>query len=84
MDEKNGNNYTLFANGLTQLKPILQELSNVTRIVWMQQAPIVDAPNTQYYITPTFVAKVHHYNAGMRSILKSIYYALVQKLEEPY
>ena len=70
MDEKNGNNYTWFVNGLTQLKPILQELSNVTRIVWMQQTPIVDAPNTQHYITHTFLAKVHQYNAGMRAILE--------------
>ena len=69
MAERQGNDYHLFIKGLTKLKPIVQELSRITRIVWMQQAPIVDASNTRHYITHTFLAKLHHYNAGMRSIL---------------
>ena len=70
MDERNGNDYAPFAKGLAELRPILKELSKVTRIVWMQQAPIVDAGNTQHWISHTFLAKLHHYNAGMRSILR--------------
>ena len=70
MDERNGNNYAPFVKGLKQLKPILEELSNVTRVVWMQQAPIVDASNTKHYITHSFLAKVHRYNTGMREILE--------------
>ena len=68
MDVKNGNDYALFAKGLMKLKPILQELSKVARVVWMQQAPIVDASNTVHYLTHSFLAKVHRYNAGMREI----------------
>ena len=70
MDERNGNNYAPFVKGLKQLKPILEELSNVTRVVWMQQAPIVDASNTKHYITHSFLAKVQRYNTGMREILE--------------
>ena len=66
---RNDNNYTSFAIGLTKLKPILHELTNVTRVVWMQQAPIVDANNTEHYTFHSFLAKVHRYNAGMREIL---------------
>ncbi len=68
MTPQNGNDYALFAKGLTNLKPILQELSNVTRIVWIQQAPIVDGRKTKYAFR--FLGKVHGYNAGMREILK--------------
>ena len=70
MTEGHWNDYKLFANGLTQLKPILKELSNKKRIVWMQQAPIVCASNTPVDMTETFCAKLPHYNAGMRSILE--------------
>ena len=69
MSERHGNDYQLFSKGLTQLKPILKELSVVTRIVWMLQAPIVDASNTIHY-TDTYLAKLPHYNAGVRTILK--------------
>ena len=66
-----GNNYTLFIEGLTRLRPILQELSNVTRIVWMQQAPVVDSTCVKHFLY-NFITKLHHYNAAMRSILKSV------------
>lgn len=82
MHEKNGNNYKLFANGLTQLKPILRKLSNVTRIVWLQQAPILHSAKDMYR-KPFFTAKLPHYNAAMRSILKSVYITRVHKQEEP-
>ena len=75
MTEVHGNNYQLFANGLIKLRPILEELSNKTRIVWMQQAPIVYLGET--WVTndeagqqATFLAKLDHYNAGIRSIIE--------------
>ena len=68
MSPQYGNNYSLFAKGLTELKPILQQLSNVTRIVWVQQAPIVDGTMTIFSFI--FLGKVHGYNAGMRHILE--------------
>jgi hypothetical protein len=61
-------NFELFVNGLTKLKPILQELSSVTRIVWMQQAPLLDTINTKN--SHFFFTKYHHYNSAMRDILK--------------
>ena len=59
-----GNDYTLFAKGLTDLKPILQELDKVTPIVWVQQAPIVDGTKTIYAFV--FLGKVHGYNTIMQ------------------
>lgn len=57
-----GNDYSAFARGLSELAPVLAQLSKITRIVWMQQAPVL--PNTRHFF------KIHHYNAGMRTILK--------------
>lgn len=72
MNEKSGgNDYNKFAIRLKlELAPILQELSRITRIVWMQQAPIILGADTVVWIDGTFQAKIHHYNAGIRTILK--------------
>jgi len=68
MHEKTGkNDYNAFAKGLTELAPILKQLSKVTRIVWMLQAPAIHGSNT---FKPQFTAKIHHYNAGLRNILR--------------
>ena len=63
------NSFKLFVNNFSsKLKPILQELSNVTRIVWVQQAPVLNNINSK---SPNvFIAKYHHYNAAMRNILE--------------
>ena len=69
-----GNDYSLFVRQLEQLKPILVQLINVTgsrtRIVWMQQSPIVYGSNTKVHRENTFFAKIHQYNAAMRRILR--------------
>ena len=57
-----GNDYSAFVRGLSELVPILEQLSKITRIVWMQQAPVLT--NTRHFL------KIHHYNAAMRRILK--------------
>jgi hypothetical protein len=77
-----GNNYSLFVRQLEQLKFIVVQLiSNATdnsngrrriRIVWMQQSPIVYGSNTKVHRENTFFAKIHHYNAAVRRILKSV------------
>ena len=66
-----GNDYKLFKKGLEELKPILRQLSNVTRIVWLLQSPIVFGSNTIVY-SDNFMAKIHHYNKGIRHILTSV------------
>ena len=68
MHEKTGNNdYNAFAKGLSELATILRQLSKLTRIVWMLQAPAIHGANT---FKPQFTAKIHHYNAGLLKILK--------------
>ena len=68
MSPQYGDDFALLAEGLTDLKPILQQLSNVTRIVWVQQAPILDGSKTK--VAFVFLGKVHGYNTGMRKILE--------------
>ena len=58
----------LLAKGLEKLKPILQQLSKITRIVWLIQAPgpeQVSNDSSQY-----FSAKIPPYNKRVRSILE--------------
>jgi hypothetical protein len=62
MNIKGCDGYDQFVRGLSQLAPILGQLSKITRIVWMQQAPVL--ANTRHFL------KIHHYNAVMRTILK--------------
>ena len=59
--------YELFVKGLNQLKPVVQELSKKTRIVWVQQAQIVTASSTKW---TDYITSLPHYNSAMRSILK--------------
>ena len=54
--------------GLEKLKPILQQLSKITRIAWLIQAPgpeQVSKDSSQY-----FSAKIPPYNKRVRSILE--------------
>ena len=57
--------------GLKELKPILQQLSNITRIVWLIQAP---GPRLVIKrLSQPFSAKIPEYNKRVRTILKSVY-----------
>ena len=60
--------YQAFTKGLKEVAIILKQLSKITRIVWLQQAPVIQfGANTQ---SVGYHTKIHHYNAGMRTILK--------------
>ena len=59
-----GNDYSLFVRQLEQLKPILVQLINVTgsrtRIVWMQQSPIVYSSNTKIAIKIKYTFRYYY------------------------
>ena len=56
--------------GLNKLKPILQQLSNITRIVWLIQAPGPRLMTKR--LSQPCSAKIPEYNKQVRSILKSV------------
>jgi len=74
MEERNGNNYEAFIHRLRdQVNPIAHQLINdggVSSIVWMQQAPIIAGLVHQERDNNFAAAKIRHYNAGVRHILK--------------
>jgi hypothetical protein len=55
---------------LTELAPVLAQLSNVTRVIWLNQYPTIESsganisPNTQIHSK-----KIHVYNTSVRRIL---------------
>lgn len=61
--------YHLFADGLRKLKPILKQLIQITRIVWMIQSPgpLFVVSSTEHDFA--FAAKILGYNAIVREIL---------------
>ena len=71
MDDLYGDidDFHLFADGLRKLKPVLQQLIQVTRIVWM-----IQSPGPVFVISSTehdfgFAAKIPGYNLIVREIL---------------
>jgi hypothetical protein len=63
-----GDGYEAFTKGLTEMAIILKQLSQITRIVWLQQAPVIQfGSNTQ---SVGYHTQIHHYNIGVRTILK--------------
>ena len=70
MLKENGNDFQLYVQQLTKLKPILQQLSNITRIVWKIQAPGPLFVTSSVQHDFAFTAQIPHYNSKVREVLK--------------
>ncbi len=68
---RNKNSLHLYAKLLREFGPILEELANETKVIWLNQYPIVDfygqitSENTEIHSE-----KVHYYNEAVRNIFK--------------
>ena len=66
-----GANFKLYKEKFKKLAPFLGILANVSRVIWLNQFPIIekygniDAMNTEIHS-----GKIHHYNEAVRSELQ--------------
>nr|CAH0103440.1 unnamed protein product [Daphnia galeata] len=65
MEEENGDSQSIYQENITKLAPILIKLANVTRVVWLNQYPLVD------YHGVIHSEKIHNYNKIVRRILEN-------------
>ncbi len=71
MMKENGGTFKSYEENLMQLAPILGQLANVTRVVWLNQYPSVDSNSWIHEInTIIFSEKIHSYNKAIRQILE--------------
>ncbi len=71
MMKENGGNFKSYQENLMQLAPILGQLANVTRVVWLNQYPSVDSNSWINELnTIIFSEKIHSYNKAIRQILE--------------
>ena len=62
--------HRLFTKGLKKLKPILHELSKITRIVWMIQPPGPISLTSSIEHDFAFATKIPRFNRIVRTILE--------------
>jgi hypothetical protein len=62
--------YRCFQKKLMGLAPVLSQLSNVTRVIWLNQYPTIEFFGTNNS-TNTYIhsEKINHYNKAVRRIL---------------
>jgi hypothetical protein len=71
MMKENGGNFTSYQENLMKFAPILGQLANVTRVVWLNQYPSVDSNSWINELnTIIFSEKIHSYNKAIRQILE--------------
>lgn len=77
MMEENGGSFKLYREHLLKLAPILGQLANASRIVWLNQYPSVDSNSwVNEHNTVIFSEKIHNYNRALRQILEWVYSTL--------
>jgi hypothetical protein len=56
---------------LTELAPVLAQLSNVTRVIWLKQYPTIElyGANNSTNTQQIHSRKIHGYNTSVRRIL---------------
>jgi hypothetical protein len=79
MDPRNEvHEFEPLGKGLTELKPILKQLSKITPIYWLIQppGPLLVSKNA----SPLLIGKIHGCNQRIREILKSVAITSASKL----
>lgn len=71
MMEENNGSQSIYQENITKLAPILIKLANVTRVVWLNQYPLVDSNGAIHS------EKIHNYNKIVRRILEWVSYVSV-------
>jgi hypothetical protein len=70
MLQSEGADYQLYQKKLERLAPLLGELANVSRVIWLNQFPTIEFyGNIEAHNTDIFSEKIHHYNQAVRRIL---------------
>ncbi|EFX66757.1 hypothetical protein DAPPUDRAFT_262658 [Daphnia pulex] len=71
MMKENGGSFKSYQENLMKFAPILGQLANVTRVVWLNQYPSVDSNSWINDVnTIIFSEKIHSYNKAIRRILE--------------
>ena len=71
MLREHGADYHLYQKKLTEVGPILGQLANVSRVIWLNQYPIVEFyGNNNSSNTYIHSEKMHNYNKAIRRTLE--------------
>jgi hypothetical protein len=67
----NGNDFQLYKEKIRNYGPILGKLASVSKVIWLNQYPIIDffGP-TDAHNTDIHSVKVHQYNEAAKRILR--------------
>jgi hypothetical protein len=70
MLRKHGANHFVFEQNMILIRPLLNQLTKYTKIVWLYQYPTVEYyGNINASNTDVVSQKLHHYNQIVRSVL---------------
>lgn len=68
----NGANYQLYEEKFAKFAPELAQLANVTRLIWLNQYPVVDSYHHNHDSNKNIYSeKLHNYNKAIRRMLKN-------------
>jgi hypothetical protein len=70
MLQSEGADFSLYQKKLTELAPILGQLSNISQVIWLNQYPTIEFyGHINAHNTDIHVEKIHHYNQAAHRIL---------------
>jgi hypothetical protein len=83
MLQENGDNFLHFQSRLVELGPLLNQLANASKIIWLNQHPTVEFyGNMNERNTDIHTQKINFYNKEVRRIFKLVkLYTLYLKTE---
>ncbi|KAK4006639.1 hypothetical protein OUZ56_011797 [Daphnia magna] len=74
MLNENGADFFLYNKKIIEISQILEQLSNLTQVIWLNQYPVLEGygPNNAHNVD-IHSEKVNHYNEAVRQILRCSY-----------